>query len=398
MMTVIEFFDRESAIENIISTLLCKPDKVIFIGNSLKAMQRGIEKYKAVVRGRGLNVEFEARSVPKNELGTAVRVIEDIISNNEDCVFDLSGGNDICLVAVGVVYGKFADAVKLHRFNITDGSMTDCDSDGIVCACEPIKLSIEECVLLNGGKIKNSANVSYEWDFSNDFKADIASMWAVCRKNPTSWNAQIKLLDKICSDHSDGSELSISVKSKMFENSEELLNILYALNKSGVIRRFSDNGSVVSFRFKNEQVKRALAKSGQVLELVVTVAALETKDKNGEPVYDEVLTGVSIDWEEENSAVNNEIDVILMRGIIPIFISCKNGAVSSDELYKLETVAKRFGGRFAKKALVATELEKLGSKELYIKSRAESLDIRVIDKADTMGDKEFQRKIRNLYI
>ena len=41
----------------------------------------------------------------------------------------------------------------------------------------------------------------------------------------------------------------------------------------------------------------------------------------------------------------NEIDVMLMRGVVPVFVSCKNGAVKMDELYKLDTVAQRFGGR-----------------------------------------------------
>lgn len=399
-MTVIEFYDRESAVENIISTLLCKPEKVIFIGDSLKTMQRSIEKYRAVVHGRGFDVEFEARSVPKNSLAATVSLIENIVSENDDCVVDLSGGDDLCLVATGIVYAERADTLKLHRFNISNGSMTDCDSDGVVCACEPMRLSIEECVSLYGGKVKHGGKTSCEWDFNDDFKNDIRSMWSVCRRNPTKWNAQIKLLDKICSEYLGDGELSLSVKSRIFENSadKELLDTLRVLNKHGVIHHFLSEGSAVSFTFKNEQIKRALTKSGQVLELTVTVSALETTDKNGKAVYDEVLTGVTIDWEEENASVGNEIDVVLMKGMTPIFISCKNGAVSVDELYKLTTVAERFGGKFAGKVLVATELEKLGSKEAYIKARAESLDIKIIDRADTLSDKELQGKIRNLYM
>lgn len=395
-MTVIEFFDRESAVENIISTLLCKPEKVVFIGNSYKLMQKNIEKYKTIAYGRGLDVEFEAKSVPKNNLMAAVSVIEETISENRDCVVDLSGGNDLCLVAVGIVYADNADSLKLHRFNLSDGSMTDCDSDGIVCACEPMKLSIKECITLYGGRMKFGSKAVYEWDFSEDFKTDIRSMWSVCRKNPTAWNTHIKSLDKICSERQSRDGLFYSFRAD--KTDYDLIEMLRALGKLKVINKFSEKGSVVEFAFKNEQVKKALSKSGQVLELVVTEAALESTDKNGENVYDEVLTGVSIDWEEEKSAVSNEIDVILMKGITPVFISCKNGALSTDELYKLSTVAEKFGGRFARKVLVATELEKLGSKEAHLKARAESLGIRIVDRADELSDKEFQRKIKNLYI
>lgn len=402
-MTVIEFFDRESAIENIISTLLCEPQKVVFIGNSPKMMKKSIERYKAVAYGRGLEVEFEAKSVPKNNLTAAVDVIEETISQNKDCVVDLSGGNDLCLVALGTVYAKHRDSVKLHRFNLSDGSMVDCDCDGVVCDSKPMKLSINECILLYGGRIKCGGKTAYEWNFSEDFKNDIRLMWSLCRKNPTEWNTRIKLLNKLCSEYSAENSLFYSFESgrlkKYTEKAEEgLIDTLRSLANLKIINRFVSDGSAVEFAFKNEQVKRALSKSGQVLELVVTAAALESTDKNGKRVYDEVLTGVEIDWEDEKSAVSNEIDVLLMRGITPVFVSCKNGAVSSDELYKLSTVAKKFGGRFAKKVLVATELEKLGSKEGYIKARAESLGIKIIDKADVLSDKELQRKINNLYI
>ena len=51
---------------------------------------------------------------------------------------------------------------------------------------------------------------------------------------------------------------------------------------------------------------------------------------------------------------------MLMRGVIPVFVSCKNGAVDSNELYKLNTVADRFGSIYAKKIIAATYLGKMG--------------------------------------
>ena len=53
----------------------------------------------------------------------------------------------------------------------------------------------------------------------------------------------------------------------------------------------------------------------------------------------------------------NEIDVMLMHGLTPVFVSCKNGAIKEIELYKLNTVAERFGGEFAKKLLVSTDFD-----------------------------------------
>ena len=50
----------------------------------------------------------------------------------------------------------------------------------------------------------------------------------------------------------------------------------------------------------------------------------------------------------------NEIDVLLVRGLVPVFVSCKNGDVDEEELYKFNTVAERFGGKYVRKLLVAT--------------------------------------------
>jgi len=69
-----------------------------------------------------------------------------------------------------------------------------------------------------------------------------------------------------------------------------------------------------------------------------------------------------------------------------VFVSCKNGIVENEELYKLNSVAQYFGGRYAKKVLVAPALRYLGSEQL-IKERAGELDIRVVDELSDNWEK-----------
>lgn len=405
-MTVIEFFDKDSAIENIVSTLLCKPEKVIFIGSNSKKMRKSIEKYKTVAKGRGLEVEFEVKTAERNNLMSIVGTIEEIISENPDCVIDLSGGDDLCLVAVGIVYGENADTLKLHRFSISDNKMIDCDSDGALCASAPMMISVCENISVYGGRVvytDEKSGGTYDWDFSDEFIDDVYVMWSVCKQNPSRWNSHIKILDKLCCDSALTDELSFSADLKKFADEKEFYEMLKKLNSSGVINNFRTVDSQIGFRFKNEQVKKCLTKSGQILELIIAVAALEAEDENGEPVYNDVATGVYIDWDgelqpEHKADVENEMDVILMKGMVPVFISCKNGMISVDELYKLSVVAERFGGRFVRKVLVATELEKLGSKEGYIRARAESMGIRIIDDADSISGEALRKKIKKLWI
>ncbi len=412
-MTIIEFFDRDSAIENIVSALLCKPDKVVFIGDSSKKMRKSIEKYKLVTENRGINVVFEAVGVGKNNLMAIVGAIEDVIKENDDCIIDLSGGDDLYLVAVGIIYCDNADKVKLHRFNIYNNKMIDCDSDGVLCASEPMKISVEENIAIYGGKVVfdyEKGNGTYSWDFSDEFIKDVYAMWSVCKENPSGWNAQIHALDKLCIKLIDTENLSFSVslgqiRGILTEKEEKLIlnsKILKRLNDSGIINSLAIDKRGINFSFKNHQVKKCLTKAGQILELAIAVAAIETDDENGERCYNDVLTGVCIDWDGEiqpefKPDVENEIDVILMKGMVPVFISCKNGLVTMDELYKLSIVADRFGGKFAGKVLVTSDLEKAGQNEPYIKARAEIMGIKISDNVDELSVAELKNKIRNMW-
>ena len=92
---------------------------------------------------------------------------------------------------------------------------------------------------------------------------------------------------------------------------------------------------------------------------------------------------------EDAQETTNEIDVLLMKGLVPIFISCKNGMVDQDELYKLNTVAEEFGGPYAKKVLVCTYF---GNDESlahdYFMQRAKDMNIRVIPSVHEMPEEK----------
>ena len=122
----------------------------------------------------------------------------------------------------------------------------------------------------------------------------------------------------------------------------------------------------------------------------------------GEPLYQDINVGVVIDWdtEEEDEAYRtiNEIDVLAMKDMIPVFISCKNGNFDENELYKLNTVAERFGGKYAKKVLVATKLDKFGLKSDFLKARMRDMDIKYIENLANMTDSEIEQALRFLWL
>ena len=90
----------------------------------------------------------------------------------------------------------------------------------------------------------------------------------------------------------------------------------------------------------------------------------------------------------------NEIDVIAMKGLIPYFVSCKNGRIATEELYKLKTVADKFGGDYAKKILITTYIDNNQESLQYIRQRAKDLHIAVIENVHLMDEDEFSKEFK----
>ena len=107
-MTCVEFFDKNIA-ENICTALVCNPDRVIMIGNDSKKLKKHAGRYKELFSLKGQEIEFLCRPVSKNNLDAIVALLCDIVETYDDLVFDLTGGEDLMLVAVGIVYYYYRD-------------------------------------------------------------------------------------------------------------------------------------------------------------------------------------------------------------------------------------------------------------------------------------------------
>lgn len=409
-MVIVEFFDK-TALENICGALLCQPDRVILVGSDRKKMERSVTLYQGVLRKRGINTEFSSIPLTRNHLNTIVEKLSRIIEENEDCIFDLTGGDEMYLVAVGIIMGRYGNRVQCHRFNFTEDRLCDCDADGEVLDVKSFDISIEDNIAIYDGKIVTEVSedfYTYSWDMNEDFLSDVKEMWEVCRKNPKLWNSQISTLGAIYERLGDSTGLLMEFDQKDAERMLERERMRYTcapmilseLQRRGLISSLYLDGAV-RFKFKNDQVKRCLTVAGQILELYVAAGLLTIKDKDGAPLYNDVKVGAVIKWGQldvpyETPTVN-EIDVVAMKGAIPIFISCKNGYFDTNELYKLSAVADRFGNKYAKKALVVTDTDALGSKKEYILARMDDMDIRCISDLDRMEDEKLYRSLSSLW-
>lgn len=406
-MTIIEFFDN-NYVENIISTLTCNPDKVILVGNNAKRIDRYIGIYKKIAQNRGLKTEFSSLNVNKNTLEDIIEALTLIVESNDDCIFDLEGGEELLLVGTGYVAGKYPDRVRLHSFNIRNNTMLDCDADGEIAQEYPMEISIEENIRIYAGQIVTKHEGFKSWDYSDELKEDVFMLWEICRKNPKAWNKFCACLSETVAGLVGNSFILDRITAGInWKTSANKIDISYLkkINNIGIINNLHIGDDGIRFDFKNEQIKRCLLKSGQVLELYITFTAKGLTERIGKPVYNDVLCSVVLDWDVpgidndrfKSYSTTNEVDVLLMKDIVPVFISCKNGITDINELYKLNTVAERFGGKYAKKVLMISDHKNSTSTPEHILARAEDMNITVIPDVAELSYNELEDKLRNLW-
>lgn len=416
-MTYVEFFDKPPS-ENICACLTDIPERVIYLGDDSKQMKRDIANYDRVFADRGYDIEFYYRSLPKSNLEQAVEVISEIVETYDDCAFDITGGDELLLLALGIVSERYKDKkLQIHRINLRNGRVYDCDKDGNTIYKTPIALSVEENVRIFGGEVIYGGadeEKTYKWDLTPEFLRDAELMWGICKEDVRKWNTQlgvfmaIEKLGRVSEDGLTTVAPRAAVEAWLSNHGgrlERIAEVLEPLLSNRMLTCYDDGGeATLTVSYKNAQIKRSLVKAGQALETKIYTAAKWLTDEDGAPVYNDAINGVTIDWdgklhvesEGEPCDTENEVDVLLMRGIVPVFISCKNGKLTSDELYKLNTIAERFGGEHAKKVLVTNALDRMGRQGKQIYQRAVDMGITVIKNVHKMDDSELADRLKNL--
>jgi len=410
-MVLIEFFDKEP-MNNMIGCLSLRPQKVYFVGGDARRIKKQLPKYSEFLSRRGIDTQFYVKCAAKNNMGAMLSVLEKIVEAEQECCFDLTGGGDVALVAVGVIYERYRDSrdLTLHRYNISTHSVglfeTD-DGEIPQLNTSMPSITIEESVSLHGGAVcmaQENGRRCDGWDFNDEFICDVDTLWNISKKSPSSWNSAVGALSALeAAKLPKSSNGLIKADVTINKSASQAVSLLEALAEYGLIHEFEKDGTTVSYRYKNSQIKKCLSKAGNVLELKTLILARRLKNSDGSNYYTDSAMQVCIDWDgnvnqsgDGKRDTENEIDVVFMKNLVPVFVSCKNGSVGDDELYKLNTVALRFGGSYVKKVLVATHLGKQGEAAKYFRQRAQDMNICLIDNVHLIKEENFEQKLMNI--
>ena len=389
---MVEFYSEEP-LENVMAMIKYQPEKIIFLGHKDNMITKRINDIIGFRDSRCPKTELEFIEVPKNDLQGAIDIITGIIRDNPGVRFELTGGSELILIALGCIAARMN--ISKLRIDPFTGKEIDIRGDEVVTSDYHYNISIAEDILLHGGMLTQKTGSFSEWKFTDDFRQDIRVMWDICKKYKGNWNrycASIDELRKCVQNQNEGWE-------QLYRKPlGDAINLLRDLDEHNLLKDYNETGKMVTFRWKNNMIRRIIAKAGNMLELhVYEVATRETY------IFTDAIIGAHIDWDGEVHSMSNpgydtmnEIDVILMKGVCPIFISCKSGKAGGHALHELETVSRKFGGKYAHKALVLARAcdDTVGTQ--YFKQRARDMGIWIIDDVFRLSDEQLANKLKRI--
>ena len=393
-MTIIEFFDTEQ-LENIIGTLLFSPERTVLFGKDFRKMEAFQKRAEMILKSKGIQTEISIVTVNTKNFVAVTDELRALVSRYPDAIFDLTGGEELVLAAMGAVAQE--KRIPMQLIQPANGRIRTFFTDGNETSEHRFStLTAHDAMLLFGGTVEEHVKAKQVLRYEKE----IETLFGICAKDPNRWNMGLEQLSSFVSEFDEKNTVNVT-KSRLknglefgSKKTKAMDEILQEIVSAGIAEMF-ETSTHKRYAFKSDVSFSAILKAGNILELYTLLCASRLKDEKNAPFFDDAISGAVIDWKfppdfYEEDDVENEMDVLLTKDALPVFISCKNGSVDSNELYKLNTVAKRFGGKYAKKVLVMTQFTP--PKAFF--ARAQEMNIRVIKNVHRLTKQEFMEKLK----
>ena len=385
MQTLIELFDKRP-IANVLGTEMFRPERTVFLCDKEISENHALQqKLKNYFNQRGLWTQILFRETATLNAASVKRALENVVKQYPDCALDISGGSDAALFAGGLLCAEqplpvFTYSRKRNTFfdiqNAPFAHNVRCD----------VLLSAPDCFAAAGGSVRQGRvdNTVLE-----QYTEQIDGLFALFLKNRSQWQKLVSYLQRVSPTSREGM-ISLFVDAPwqvkgdrgMLTANEEALRDLAEFGFLRELELLPEER--VCFSFADRQIRTWLRDVGSVLELYVWKACVRSGS------YQDVRVSVVVDWEGQNTrdGVSNEIDVVAVRGIMPVFISCKTSEIHTEALNELAILRDRFGGEVSRAIIVSAERA-----STVTRNRAAELDIEVID-LDELDPEQLSKRIQ----
>ena len=315
-----------------------------------------------------------------------------IVHDYPNCVFDCTGGKDLVLLQAGLYCREkniptyYIDPIRGKFVNVIG-----CDYLRDYYAMP--RLSAEDLLAIAGARLIGYGHYEPE-ALTEDFEQDVFRIWPVVCRNPGAWGKLVAFFQAV----SGGAEnqLVMDAPHAVYVNRQSTVYyqpaLLHELEELGILSDLQIMSHHVRFTYKNTMIKNCLQNHGIWLELYAYYSALQCG------CYDDVRTSVIVDWDNARGtdrSTRNEIDVLMVRGIQSVFVSCKMGAPTPLALSEIKILSQKFGGENTK-TVVLTAAD-VYERDRSLLQRARDLDIILIDRS-TLKKGDLSRRFQSLLL
>ena len=278
---------------------------------------------------------------------------KDIISSIEEIIKRMKSKN----IAICLNQGDKKDILIMYtlalKHNI-DGFFLDIPKEELLklnlesvkCEkCNFVDLDVEDIIDSIGASIVVDSTEMSEINIIETMTNYIASNLDLWKKY------KIRLSDNSVFIHDESNPRSIKIDKELLSREEVMLldKILNFLEKNGQIK-VKELEQCLKVTFQNEFIKGFIFKSGTWLEVLTKNIIEEIKS------IDDIKSGVLFLWNDKESRIKNELDVVAIKDSVLICVSCKDSKKYDEvALNELNVYSEQLGGENVIKILVATQ-------------------------------------------
>ena len=371
---LIEFFSKRTP-ENLISLLKENYQGVCFL--YFKGTEAPSEKTKQqitkVVR-EIFNFAPEFHPVSHRSIHEILNAFDTVLTPDREYVVDITGGNEAFIAAAGIfLERKPAVSVCLHRYDVYSGKKLFSYPDSK--ETEPVfpkHLDVPQMLSLNGTPPLSAPRYTFTYGVLSE---EILRLWNAVKRIPKEWNNFCSLPCNVLKG--DEIRLQKCMDPKQAKTGSYRV-VADRLTAAGIMTNaeFVEKGEKNYMEFclnVPAEAQFLYEKAGNLLELYTALAAFDAG------VFHDVRVGVTVDWNGKQAPhwkpdPRNEIDLVLMHHDLPVLASCKNTYPQNEYLYEIMTMARHYGGYFARAMMLSS-----GNASPTVRERAKEMGIILID-------------------
>ena len=310
---------------------LYKKDEELKVLNSLR--QFYLNKFP--------NCNFSDEKLGKDTISSIEEIIKRMKSKNTAICLNQGDKKDILIMYTLAlkhnIDGFFLDIPKEELLKLNLESV-QCEK------CNFVDLDVEDIIDSIGASIVVDSTEISEINIIETMTNYIASNLDLWKKY------KIRLSDNSVFIHDESNPRNIKIDKELLSREEVLLldKILNFLEENGQIK-VKELEQCLKVTFQNEFIKGFIFKSGTWLEVLTKNIIEEIKS------IDDIKSGLLFLWNDKESRVKNELDVVAIKDSVLICVSCKDSKKYDEvALNELNVYSEQLGGENVIKILVAT--------------------------------------------